>query len=249
MVRIQTMAGVKTKAKLRGIHPLLSEWITVVKDYCASDRYQDNPWWYNERASLSTLAGAAWRLPGWSALEEFSTTKRGNNSGRPIDPGKIVRGRCDLYVSHGSTSFAFEAKQVWQSIGRRSRADHVPDALSRAVHDAGNLTADQADHRLGVAFVVPTLPLSEVLAPGTGRRRTPDAIKVRECFVDWIKTQDLDSADAYAYVSPARCEHYTSGKHATRVYPGVLAVIRRSKTGTKRVTPGSETEKMRLASA
>lgn len=38
--------------------------------------FKENPGWYNERASLSVLAGAAWTIKDWFALEEVSTIKR-----------------------------------------------------------------------------------------------------------------------------------------------------------------------------
>ncbi|WBX91992.1 hypothetical protein [Pseudoxanthomonas mexicana] len=82
---------VKTTREFRGLHPLLTAWVELIQDYCRCDDYDDNPWWYNERASLSTLAGAAWRKPGWYALEEFSTTKRGVIDGRVIEDGSVER--------------------------------------------------------------------------------------------------------------------------------------------------------------
>lgn len=47
------------------LRALLESWIKVVKRYCDAHE-RDNCWWYNERASLSTLAGAAWAIKGAS---------------------------------------------------------------------------------------------------------------------------------------------------------------------------------------
>lgn len=229
-----SVVQVRTTSKVRGLHPLLSSWTKLVHDYCRCDRYDDNPWWYNERASLSTLAGAAWRLKDWYALEEFSTTKRGVIANRVIEDGGVVRGRCDLYVSHGSTNFAFEAKQVWQSMGVRSKRDHVSRALKAAVRDAGNLTADQADHRLGIVFVAPFIPLSEVSERGAQGRRVIDVTQVRTAFLEWVTGLPTNVFDAYAYTFVDKCSNYVSDGANPRVFPGAFLAVKRCLTGTRR---------------
>lgn len=225
---------VKTTREFRGLHPLLTAWVVLIQDYCRCDDYDDNPWWYNERASLSTLAGAAWRKPGWYALEEFSTTKRGVIAGRVIEDGSVVNGRCDLYVSHGSSNFAFEAKQVWQSIGRRGKRDHVGDGLKRATQDAGNLTTDQAAHRLGIVFVAPYIPLSEVSSPGARGVRVIDVGKVRAAITAWIDRLPTHTYDAYAYTFVDTCSKYVTDDPNARVFPGVLLAVKRRRRGTRR---------------
>lgn len=225
---------VKTTREFRGLHPLLTAWVELIQDYCRCDDYDDNPWWYNERASLSTLAGAAWRKPGWYALEEFSTTKRGVIAGQVIEDGSVVNGRCDLYVSHGSSNFAFEAKQVWQSIGRRGKRDHVGEGLKRATHDAGNLTTDQAAHRLGIVFVAPYIPLSEVSSPGARGVRVIDVGKVRAAITAWIDRLPTHTYDAYAYTFVDTCSEYLTDDPNARVFPGVLLAVKRRRRGTRR---------------
>lgn len=234
MPRLRNYRNVRTTNPLKGIYPLLKEWTAVVEDFCRSDNHQDNPWWYNERASLSTLAGAAWRLPKWNALEEFSTTKRGKVPEKSIEDGAVVRGRCDLYVSHPTTSFAIEAKQAWQPIGRKAKKDHVLPALRRAMKDAGHLTANQADHRLGVVFAAPYVPLSEVSDPGFRGSRVVDPSRVRASFDAWVDKTDFSKFDAYGVVFVARCEQFVSQTAIPRVFPGVLVAIQRCKTGAKR---------------
>ncbi|MBG0847374.1 hypothetical protein H3222_19405 [Pseudomonas chengduensis] len=70
-----TLSAVKCPSSEREVRALLKSWVEMVERYCTQHENQDNPWWYNERASLSTLAGAAWSS-GWSALEEYSSVKR-----------------------------------------------------------------------------------------------------------------------------------------------------------------------------
>jgi len=115
---------VRTARSLRGIRKLLEKWTTTVQDFHTSTK--DCCWWYNERASLSTLAGEAWRLEGWTALEEFATEKRGVVPEDPVEKSRPVRGRCDLYVAHPSKGFAIEAKQAWRNTGARARTDRTP---------------------------------------------------------------------------------------------------------------------------
>ena len=220
----------RTNKVLQGLTPLLKSWTGVVMDYCRSDQFDDNPWWYNERASLSTLAGAAWRLKGWQALEEFSTTKRGIVPGAEDNPDRVKRGRCDLYVAHGTTSFAIEAKQAWQPVSRGF--DHIDREMSKALIDAGNLTADQADHRIAVAFTAPYIPLRQVAAEGSRGKLVVIPKIVHEKVAVWLKDANLQGYDGYAYVFPKRCELFVTPK-SSRVFPGVLLTIKRCKTGTR----------------
>ena len=226
MAKRLDLTAASTKSKLRGFQPLLASWTHSVLDFCKSRDHQDNPWWYNERASLSVLAGAAWRLKGWTALEEFSTTKRGIVPEDQIDPGRIVRGRCDLHVAHRTTGFAIEAKQAWQCIGKRAQADNVSKAMEKAWKDAGNLTSDEGDHRLALTFVAPHLAVSEV---GEKRSRGDALINedlVREKVEGWLESLELSAMDAHAFVFPKRAGGFINTRQ-TLVFPGVLICIKR----------------------
>src|SRR5689334_19566240 len=63
----------------------------------------DAPWWYNERASLSLLAGAVW-LCGGTAFEEYAADKK--HLGKRIR----YRGRSDIYFFLGGKHYMAEAK-------------------------------------------------------------------------------------------------------------------------------------------
>ena len=234
MARAKDLVGVRVTSKLRGLRPLLESWTEVVLDYCKVDSYVDNPWWYNERASLSTLAGAAWRLPGWSALEEFATTKRGFAIDEAGSKKASRKGRCDLYVSHRSTGFAFEAKQAWRSMGKRREPHDLRAILASAKKDAGNLRSNQAEHRLGAVFVAPYIPQSEV-STKVGRNQRVDTNLVSESFQSWLVEQQSLDLDACAYVAVGRCEEFVGPGKRPRLFPGVLLAITRCATGTRRV--------------
>ena len=97
------LAKAKTTNNLRGLSPLLVAWLETLEQFCAASGYTNNPWWYNERASISTLAGAAWKLhdKGWVALEEYSTRKRGVVPDKKIEaPKKLSQ---DVVISTSLT--------------------------------------------------------------------------------------------------------------------------------------------------
>jgi hypothetical protein len=82
----------------------LKQWIVVIKDFCDYCEGEDAPYWYNERPSLGTLAGAIWKAGGF-VLEEYRGTKRYRK--------KKWEGRVDLYFSWKNKGYVIEAKQIW----------------------------------------------------------------------------------------------------------------------------------------
>lgn len=118
----KTWKQVNTYQQCPQLGDLLNAWISAVERY--TSQFPDNPWSYNERAILSTLAGAAWTMDGWVAMEEFATSKRLRKLEPGVDHGdKLRNGRCDLFVSSPEASFVFEAKQANQPT---SRSGHDP---------------------------------------------------------------------------------------------------------------------------
>lgn len=224
MPKLDDLIKVKTSARLRGLHPVLTSWTKAVMDFSKQSDNENNCWWYNERASLSVLAGAAWRTKGWTALEEFSTTKRATVPDGEVDHGRVSRGRCDLHIESPSNDYAIEAKQAWQCIGKNARVDRMARAMGKARKDAGNLSREEGKHRLAVTFVVPYLPLSQV---GARRARdTPDINQaaVREVVTAWLKKIDLSSLSAFAFVFPTRTSGYYN-ENEKLVFPGTLVAI------------------------
>lgn len=128
-------------------------------------------------ASLSILAGAAWTLDNWCALEQFSTKKRGKIPSDRIEEGGLKDGRCDLYLSNKKNSYVIEAKQAWQSIGPRANGYNylLQQGMENAWKDAGCLSAEEADYRYAATFVVPYVPKTNVEKHG-----------VRELVEEWL---------------------------------------------------------------
>ena len=146
---------------LSKLEPLLWSFIEIVEAFCRSERAP--PYWFNERASVSLLSGAAWRT-GWIAIEEYTTRKVMLERANELDLSHRY-GRCDLYAKEqGGLTFAFEAKQV-MSKSDRFAAD-VTAALRSARDDAAQLLHTEAAARIALVFAVPQFPVGAVESRG-----------------------------------------------------------------------------------
>ncbi|RMQ47427.1 hypothetical protein ALQ04_03888 [Pseudomonas cichorii] len=196
------------------IGQLLSAWLVAVERYVKLLKY-DNCWWHNERANVSTLAGAAWSIPGWVALEEYPTQKYRPHTSC-MDEVLGGRGRCDLYISNPDEDFAFEAKHAWQLIGG---PDAVTAALNAAKTDAITLKGEAGRH-FAATFIVPFLTKKQI------QGLTID--EVHEQLNQWLHSQndfsrDTSSNTAYAWIFPGT--DLESFCNDTCHYPGVVLVL------------------------
>ncbi|WP_249977586.1 hypothetical protein [Vreelandella olivaria] len=209
------------------LHALLRAWIDAQHEYSAlhsSFDLVENGWWHNERASISLLAGAAWKS-GWVALEEFGATKRGH---RENEERTDRVGRCDLYVCNKEVSLAIEAKQSWQGIGVRVNdiTSNVNEKLQEAWDDAGYLHSYEADRRFAVTFIVPYLPISEVWDEGSNKINSE---QIKKRILNWLdEIEDFQKLRKkpvqYAFHFPADGYRYIN-EFTRRVFPGVVMVM------------------------
>ena len=211
------LVRVRVNRRLAGLRPVLTSWTTLILDYCRMDSFHHNPWWYNERTSIGTLAGAAWRKKGWLATEEFKTMKIGDAARTGVDKGKEQRGRCDLLIENRSTSYAVEAKQAWQPL--REGVSTTDRAMSLAIRDAQRLRAGEGNIRVAACFTSPYLTISPRQFRVIGR------YGVQEQIAGWLRENVHKSFENYAYVFPWRIDHYFNPT-GTRLYPGVLLTLR-----------------------
>ncbi len=146
-------------SSLHILSPVLSAWHGLLQRYAEVWGWRDVPYWYNERATLSTLAAAVW-ASGGIALEEYRTDRGEDGEG-------VRKGRGDLYLSVGGEHFIAEAKQHWSYPTRSAEriAGDPTNLLRRACADARAKRAngcpgcpDVLQRRLGVVFAVPCLP-------------------------------------------------------------------------------------------
>lgn len=205
----------------KGLRNLLHAWTRVVLRYCELHQFKDNPWWANERASVSTLAAAAWTLEGWCALEEFSTKKRGVVPNNQVEEDGQRNGRCDLYVSNKGTSYVLEAKQAWQPIGGKkpNGNGHLKKGMKNAWGDAARLDAKEADHRFAATFIVPHVSPTKVGEKGAN---------VRKLVEDWLDSVNIRPRGKrpliYAYVFLGGGQGFVSDVSG-RAFPGVMLVL------------------------
>jgi hypothetical protein len=194
---------------LRALRPLLETWTTLVKRY-AEQVEDDIPYWYNERANVSLLAGAAWTR-GALALEEYSEEKF---SSEEPDGWK---GRADLWVLFRGRNYVFEAKHRWPCVDSGEDLDDldrcVLDALRAARKDAV-ASSRHGGQRVGIVFVTPTLSRAEEADERIGP------------FLRRLEEMDLDFL---AWAVPPEGKLPASGEipeHKGQYYPGVALVGR-----------------------
>ena len=196
----------------RKFEKLLWEWTWLNREMAKSWKWKDCPWWYNERASISTLAGAVWNAGG-TALEEYSSKKR---KGR-----RSAYGRCDLYFRIGRDEYVTEAKQCWLSAGRHAiyMERNVRSRLNDACEDAKRTAIDLrgGETILGILFIVPCVPRKseeDVLGERTK--------KVQEVLIDIARKEKC----ALAWIFPRDARKMTM-RDEGYIYPGAAVLIKR----------------------
>lgn len=193
--------GVSSRSEVLG--RLLAKWIKTNVELAEAWKGEDLPWWYNERASLSVLAGAVWRLGG-VAFEEFTARK---GEGR-----RTKTGRADMYFQLGKREFLVEAKIAWPGLGaggaglESSRiAKRWHSALSEARQPFGT-----TERSLAMLFISPTFP-EETEPPSISSR-------LRE-FAEELEAFD---STASAWVFP---EEFRNIEVNGRIFPGTAVVV------------------------
>ncbi len=209
MTKLESGVRFQAASKLKPLRRVLDNWTSLVSEYskCIED---DACWWYTERANIGVLAAAAWRTKGWVALEEYSTLKRG-------DEKESKNGRCDLYIAKGShnSSFAFEAKQAWQTI-RNPEHQVVANRLIGAWNDAGKLNKQEAGTRVAACFIIPRIPMK--LASDDFDAQLNLWVKDVLANIQW---------DAIAWSFPRNCRQLKNERG--RIFPGVMLVLQERK--------------------
>jgi hypothetical protein len=118
--------------------------------------FNDAPWWYNERASLSLLAGAVW-VCGGTAFEEYAADKKN------LAQRLRYKGRSDIYFVLGDKHFVAEAKWHWSGATRSGRrtAETIRSKLRSATNDVRKQPRVEGQTPLGILFVTPYIKRSE----------------------------------------------------------------------------------------
>ncbi|MCL9802366.1 hypothetical protein [Pseudomonas sp. AKS31] len=136
-------------APLESLRPVLLSWINCVQRYIDVWDADDLPYWYNEQANVSILAGAAWKAD-WTAIEEYQVRKIANEGTEPYSS----IGRNDLYIANENHGWSIEAKVSYVPIDNRERArTQINEKCTWAIRDANRVHYDEP--RLGAVFVAP----------------------------------------------------------------------------------------------
>ena len=104
--------------KLPSLKRVLEKWISLNREMANAKAFKDHnrvPWWFNERAAVSVLAGAVCKCGnGHYAFEEFIDKKH-----RTHKPSSKYKGRVDLHINLRGEEFIAEAKFSRTKSGNR----------------------------------------------------------------------------------------------------------------------------------
>ena len=193
--------GYANGGKFQNLEKILRTWVKLNERFFIQSR--DGSWWYNERASISVLAAAAW-MTGGVALEEFSAKKKQN---------KVEHsGRADVYLNLSGREFACEAKFIWLSINSKNPISKIKGALDNAYQDAKSLNRSEG-RRFGVCFVPIYLPKADMLQFNT----------LIASLQEKVIQADFD-ATAWSFPPSARKLSFGKSKH---FHPGSFMIFKR----------------------
>jgi hypothetical protein len=217
-------AGTRDRKIKPVLRQLAKSFARAHDEYIRFNRAEDGiltdiGWFHNERANIGFLAGAAWRLKGWVALEEFPVMKRRR--------GKRAGGRADLFIgarrSNGDAVGMFvESKHVFSTSAKRIKhelnARACKSKIRAAMRDARTIQEDGESYRIAAVFVCPAL---------ITRRSTKESFEtIGRAFQTACKQLSRDGYEwaAFSYTSPAT-EHQWKERKWSYAYPAVGVVF------------------------
>lgn len=207
-VRVRDTSSGYMAQSLRPFRRVLKKWIVLNEKYCRASHGNDIPWGYIERASISIFAGACWSA-GYIALEEYSELKGGRDS----HIGKAKYGRCDLYVALGSQTYIVEAKMIRPSLASSGWREAVLGWLDIARQDVNKTYAHNQERKLGMLFVVPTIP----------RKNVGKSEELIGEFVKFLRGHDEICS---AWVFPKNVRTFSWSSERERMYPGTAVLMK-----------------------
>lgn len=197
---------------LQRFRPVLKKWIELNEIYCRESKWNDIPWGYIERSSVSIFAAACWSA-GCIALEEFSELKTSRSSRKR--KGESALGRCDLYVAFKNKPYILEAKMVRPSLASNDWRGQVLTGLKGALGDVQLTHAPNRENKLGLLIVAPTVP----------RNRTDKSELLIERFVEFLRSHE-GFCSAWYFPKNAKIRQFTWNNEKERMYPGSAVLIR-----------------------
>lgn len=191
--------------KNKSLEKVLSAWVHLNSAFFTAT--DDAAWWYNERASISILAAAAWTAGG-VALEEFSTRKKERGE-------KERAGRADIFFKINGQEFSCEAKFLWMLLGARNPISYIERSLKVACADARCLNPNDGK-RFGICFIT-------IITPKNVKRLNEEIRALQKKIA-------AKKYDAFAWSFPTEARNLTFKKKIwrnARCYPGTFIILER----------------------
>ncbi len=196
---------------LQTLRPVLKKWQEIIERRDVKNIERDAPWWYNERASISQLAGAVWLCGGWVS-EEFGTEKVSVQRQK-----EKFNGRCDIAFGLRRKNFWGEAKQCWPALLHENlqAKEMVEKHLRRACNEVlEGITQDYAG--LAITFVSPKI------SPSTANNIGVDNV-INDLVMRLYNIQNV----TLAWTFPARKRNLQPdfGKYKDYYFPGAVIAL------------------------
>ena len=197
---------------ISGLHPVMEEWVNLLEEPLVSSK-EKTPWRYNERAAVSSFAGAVWRRGG-SAIEEFDYHKSDTSSGF---------GRCDLWCKIADDQYAIEFKYKRLYSRRENEfSSIVRNTLYDAKSDAKRMDAynDNRDIIAGV-FFIPVIETSRDESIGL-------VSSLDEVLNGVINVLELPEVlRAWHFLSDDELRVFTDARHSGLLHLGASLVLKK----------------------
>jgi hypothetical protein len=187
---------------LHWLKPVLLQWIQINREYADAYAGDDALYWYNERANIGSLAGAAWKANIY-AVEEYTAFKR------PASVTSKGSGRIDLYLADDHRDAIVEAKLCW--VAPRTSPQTLRKAMANALKDARR--DRDGEQKIGVVFYV--MRVHENRAEETALREEVE--RVRQINPDGL---------AWCFPATARPLKSDKPEHIGFVWPGVIMALK-----------------------
>ncbi len=208
---METIRGYHLKQRKGLSHwdAILEEWLLAIERFCRIMGGYDAPYFYNERANIGVLAGAAWRC-GRVALEEFQYDKGYKNKPKWL-------GRADLWLASEGLEELIEAKFKWVSLRSRKSisqiAEDVLDKATTAAKESDGLK--ESDKTIGVAF----FPLYT---------KKKDMNEIDKLIENALEEFFFINYHAIAWCFPKETRKYVSENDD--ILPGIVMIIKNART-------------------
>ena len=199
--------------KLAHWNDIMEEWHLAIERYCRITK-NDNPYWYNERANIGVLAGAAWRC-GKIALEEFQHSKAEVKDDPETE--KVEKsGRCDLWISGEKFANHIEAKFKWVNLTSDRRVEFADICLNNAIEDVQKLSGIENYSGVGIAFLPVYVKSSKI----NSLNELADLINAT------INDYKSIKCDLIAWTFPKQFRHYKS-EISQNYLPGIFMLAKK----------------------